>query len=284
MLSTPPSAFADGVRSPSGVTIDPVRPAGTDMSGSRSSALSAPETVFLGVNIDHIATLRQARRAPEPDPVHAATLAELGGADGITVHLRSDRRHISERDVEILAATVKTHLNVEMAATDEMIEIARRVGPDNVSLVPERPDELTTEGGLDVATDPERLRPAVEALKAAGIEVAIFLDPDARQIEAAASIGVDQIEINTASYADTSETRRRPAIEAERTKVEEIARIGVGAGLRVAAGHGLTYRNVAAMVAIPDIVELNIGHNIIARASLVGLERAVREMKALLRR
>lgn len=182
------------------------------------------EPVFLGVNIDHIATLRQARRAPEPDPVHAAAFAELGGADGITVHLRSDRRHIHERDVELLAATVKTHLNVEMAATDEMLAIATRIGPDNVSLVPERPEEITTEGGLDVATDPERLRPAVEALDEAGLSVAIFIDPDAGQVEAAAGLGVEQVEINTAAYAEASETRRREPTEVERQKVAEVAR------------------------------------------------------------
>ena len=243
-----------------------------------------PETMFLGVNIDHIATLRQARMAPEPDPVQAAVFAELGGADGITVHLRSDRRHINERDVELLARTVKTHLNVEMAATDEMIEIAQRLAPDNVSLVPERPEELTTEGGLDVAGDPARLADAVAALREAGITVAIFLDPDPAQIDAAASIGVDQIEINTAVYADTSETRKLEPTERERQNVAAVAARAAAAGLRVAAGHGLTYRNVRGMVAIPELIELNIGHNIVARAAFVGLEQAVREMKALLKR
>jgi len=243
-----------------------------------------PETMFLGVNIDHIATLRQARMAPEPDPVQAAVFAELGGADGITVHIRSDRRHINERDVELLARTVKTHLNVEMAATDEMIEIARRLGPDNVTLVPERPEELTTEGGLDVAGDPARLADAIGSLREAGMTVAIFLDPDPAQIDAAASIGADQIEINTAVYADTSETRKLEPTERERQNVAAIAARAASAGLRVAAGHGLTYRNVFGMVAIPEIIELNIGHNIVARAAFVGLEQAVREMKALLRR
>ncbi len=239
-------------------------------------------TVFLGVNIDHIATIRQARQAPEPDPVQAAAFAELGGADGITVHIRSDRRHINERDVGLLAATVKTHLNVEMAATDEMLGIARECKPDNITLVPERPDEITTEGGLDVAGDPERLRQAVEAIRGMDMTVAIFLDPDPAQIDAAAEIGADQIEINTAAYADATETRKSAPIEAERAKVAEVAARAHAAGLRVAAGHGLNYRNVSAIVAIPEIVELNIGHNIVARSTFVGLERAVREMKALL--
>ena len=242
------------------------------------------EPIFLGVNIDHIATLREARKAPEPDPVQAAVLAELGGADGITVHIRSDRRHINERDIEHLAATVKTHLNVEMAATDEMLEIARRYGPDNVTLVPERPEEITTEGGLDVAGDDGRLAAAIAALHDAGMTTAIFLDPDPKQVEAAAEAGADQIEINTAAYSDASETRKGEPTEEQRQKVEEMARLGAEAGLRVAAGHGLTYRNVGAIVRIAEIVELNIGHNIVARAVFVGLERAVREMKALLKR
>ena len=242
------------------------------------------KTIALGVNIDHIATIRQARRAPEPDPVQAAAFAELGGADGITVHIRSDRRHINERDIELLAATVKTHLNVEMAATEEMLGIARQHRIDNVTLVPESPEEITTEGGLDVAGDPERLADAVSTLREAGMTVAIFLDPDPRQIDAAAAIGADQIEINTALYADTSETRKAVPTEDERQKVADVARLAAEAGLRVAAGHGLTYRNVSGMVAIPEIVELNIGHNIVARAAFVGLERAVREMKRLLAR
>ena len=242
------------------------------------------KTIALGVNIDHIGTIRQARRAPEPDPVQAAAVAELGGADGITVHIRSDRRHINERDIELLAATVKTHLNVEMAATEEMLGIARQHRIDNVTLVPESPEEITTEGGLDVAGDAERLADAVSTLREAGMTVAIFLDPDPRQIDAAASIGADQIEINTAVYADTSETRKAVPTEDERQKVADGARLAAEAGLRVAAGHGLTYRNVSGMVAIPEIVELNIGHNIVARAAFVGLQRAVMEMKRLLQR
>lgn len=240
------------------------------------------DTVFLGVNIDHIATIRQARQASEPDPVQAAVFAELGGADGITVHIRTDRRHINERDVKLLAATVKTHLNLEMAATEEMLAIARDCKPDNVTLVPERPEEITTEGGLDVVGDPQRLADAVEALRGMDMTVSIFLDPDPAQIDAAAEIGADQIEINTAAYADASETRKAQPTEAERRNVAEVAARAHAAGLRVAAGHGLTYRNVRGIVDIPEIIELNIGHNIIARAVFVGLEQAVREMKALL--
>ncbi len=247
-------------------------------------AAAGGESVFLGVNVDHVATLRQARRAPEPDPVHAAVLAELGGADGITVHLRSDRRHIQDRDVELLSATVKTHLNVEMAATEAMLAVARRLRPDAVSLVPERPEELTTEGGLDLGADTEHLRTHIAALRGAGISVAVFLDPDERQIETAASLGLQQIEINTAAYADCSEARRVEQTTIELETLTRAAQLGHAAGLRVAAGHGLTYRNVAAVVAIPEIVELNIGHNIVARAALVGMERAVSEMKVLLRR
>ncbi|MFW6198685.1 MAG: pyridoxine 5'-phosphate synthase, partial [Acidobacteriota bacterium] len=199
------------------------------------------DRVFLGVNIDHVATVRQARQAPEPDPLDAATLAELGGADGITVHLRGDRRHIDERDVELLVRTVKTHLNVEMAVTDEMLEIARRLRPHAVCLVPERPDEVTTEGGLDVAgADPERLRHHIGALREAGCEVAIFLDPDVRQVEAAANLGAQQVEINTNAYAEASEGRDREAARAAAATVAEVARAAHSADLRVAAGHGLT--------------------------------------------
>ena len=240
------------------------------------------DTVFLGVNIDHIATLRQARLALEPDPVQAAVLAELGGADGITVHIRSDRRHINDRDVKLLAATVKTNLNLEMTATEEMLGIARDCGPDNVTLVPERPEEITTEGGLDVTGAPQQLAEAVTALLEMDITVSVFLDPNPAQIDAVAEIGAHQIEINTAAYADVSETRKLGPTEVERVKVADVARRAHAAGLRVAPGHGLTYRNVRGIVDIPEIIELNIGHNIVARATSVGLEAAVREMKALL--
>lgn len=242
------------------------------------------EAVLLGVNIDHVATVRQARGAPEPDPAHAAVLAELAGADGITVHLRSDRRHIQDRDLETLSAVVKTHLNVEMAATAEMLDIAIALKPHSVCLVPERPEELTTEGGLDVAADLEHLRDHVLALHEADIDVTLFIDPDARQVEAAAAADADQIEINTAAYAEATEQRDEDTAEEELARVAAVASEAAEQGLRVAAGHGLTYRNVGPVVGIEEIVELNIGHNIMARAMLIGMEMAVREMKALLDR
>ena len=242
------------------------------------------EPVLLGVNIDHVATLRQARRALEPDPVHAAVLAELAGADGITIHLRGDRRHIQDRDVEMLCAVVKTHLNVEMAATGEMLDIAVALQPHSVCLVPERPEELTTEGGLDVADDVDGLREHVEALQEADIEVTLFIDPDTRQLEAAVAVDADQIEINTAAYSEATEQRDEDAAEQELARVAAVAAEAAEQGLRVAAGHGLTYRNVGPIVAIEEVMELNIGHNIVARAALVGMEMAVREMKALLDR
>jgi pyridoxine 5-phosphate synthase len=242
------------------------------------------DPLLLGVNIDHVATVRQARQASEPDPVHAAVLAELAGADGITVHLRSDRRHINERDVELLRGVVKTHLNVEMAVTDEMLEIALALKPHAVCLVPERPEELTTEGGLDVAADIERIADHVQALHAEDLDVTVFIDPDLQQIEAAVAVDCDQIEINTAAYSEASEARDEDGVEQELARVAAVAAEAAERGLRVAAGHGLTYRNVAPIVAIDEIVELNIGHNIVARATLVGMELAVREMKALLER
>lgn len=242
------------------------------------------QSVFLGVNIDHVATLRQARRAAEPSPLQAAAAAERGGADGITVHLRSDRRHIQDTDVEALIGTVSTHLNVEMAATEEMLRIAMQLRPHAVSLVPERPEELTTEGGLDVAADPRRLRDHVGSLQQAGISVAVFIDPDRAQVDACAGLGVQQIEINTAAYADSSEAGDTAAASRHLRQVRTVAEAAAAAGLRVAAGHGLTYRNVGGVVAIAPVVELNIGHNIVARAVMVGMETAVREMKDLLRR
>jgi pyridoxine 5-phosphate synthase len=242
------------------------------------------EPVLLGVNIDHVATVRQARRASEPDPVHAAVLAELAGADGITVHLRSDRRHIQDRDVEILCQVVKTHLNVEMAATTEMLDLALELKPHAICLVPERADELTTEGGLDVANDIDDLRDHVAALHEADIDVTLFIDPDSPQIQAAGEIEADQIELNTAAYAEATEQRDVELVEQELARVAAAAEEAAELGLRVAAGHGLTYRNVGAVVGIDDIVELNIGHNIVARATMVGMEMAVREMKALLDR
>jgi len=239
--------------------------------------------IRLNVNIDHIATIRQARRTFEPSVVAAAVLADIAGASGITIHLRGDRRHIQDDDLRLLRGVVKTHLNLEMAATDEMIEIAREVKPDTVTLVPERADEITTEGGLDVVSHSEEIRPSVERIREAGILVSIFIDPDVEQIEASQSSGAQQIEICTATYADlTDPTKHEPAGKVE-DEINRISQCAARAGelrLQVAAGHGLTYRNVAAIAEIYPVEELNIGHNIVARAALVGMERAVREMIA----
>jgi len=240
----------------------------------------------LGVNIDHIATLREARKTNEPDPVAAAVIAELAGCHGITVHLRSDRRHIQDRDVELLRETVKTRLNLEMAATEEMIRFAREVKPDTATLVPEFPAELTTQGGLDCLRNYDMISAAAQELETAGIAVSLFIDPEKQQIEAAQRIGVSVIEINTASYADASLylTLRTEVAAAEALEQIKLAAIlADSAGIRVHGGHGLTYRNVRAVSQIPEIEELNIGHNIISRAALVGLDSAVREMLALLK-
>jgi pyridoxine 5-phosphate synthase len=234
----------------------------------------------LGVNIDHVATVRQARRAAEPDPVHAAVLAEMGGADGITVHLRSDRRHIQDRDVEILRQVVKTRLNVEMAATQEMLKIALTVKPEQVTLVPERREELTTEGGLDVVLNSVQLKPTVKMLEEGGIRVSLFVDPDIEQVKEAHKVDAHAIEINTAAYADARDDRSR---DAALKRVVDAARLGLRLGLAVHAGHGLTYQNVRAVARVSEISELNIGHSIVARALLVGMERAVREMVAAMR-
>jgi pyridoxine 5-phosphate synthase len=236
--------------------------------------------VRLGVNIDHVATVRQARRVPDPDPVLAAMLAELGGAHGITVHLRSDRRHIQDRDVEILRHTVKTRLNVEMASTQEMVKIALTVKPDQVTLVPERREELTTEGGLDVVLNSVQLKPTVRMLEEGGIRVSLFVDPDLEQVKESHKVDAKAVEINTAAYADARDARSR---EAALRRVVDAARFGRKLGLDVHAGHGLTYQNVAAIAAISEMSELNIGHNIVARAVLVGMERAVREMLEAMR-
>jgi pyridoxine 5-phosphate synthase len=234
----------------------------------------------LGVNIDHVATLRQARRVPDPDPVQTAILAELAGADGITVHLRSDRRHIQDRDVEILRQVVKTRLNLEMAATQEMLKIALTAKPHQVTLVPERREEITTEGGLDVVLNSVQLKPAVKMLQEGGIHVSVFVDPDLEQVKEAHRIDAHAIEINTAAYADARDDQGR---EAALRKTTDAARFGRKLGLAVHAGHGLTYENVRAVAALPEISELNIGHNIVARAVLVGMERAVREMREAMR-
>jgi pyridoxine 5-phosphate synthase len=232
----------------------------------------------LAVNIDHIATIREARRAREPEPVAAALLAELAGAEGITVHLRGDRRHIKERDVELLRQVVATKLNIEMAATAEMAAIAGRVRPDQVTLVPEQPHELTTTGGLDVVANLEAVAVMTRDLRSAGIKVSVFIDPRSDQIAASAGAGAEAIEINTGQYADARPSERPGRLSA----IADAAREGVGRRLEVLAGHGLTYFNVRPIAAIPEIVELNIGHSIVARAALVGIARAVREMVALL--
>ncbi|OKH18144.1 pyridoxine 5'-phosphate synthase [Hydrococcus rivularis NIES-593] len=234
----------------------------------------------LGVNIDHVATIRQARRTVEPDPIAAAVLAELGGADGITAHLREDRRHIQDRDVQLLRQTVRTHLNLEMAATDEMVAIAIEVKPDYVTLVPEKREEVTTEGGLDVAGGLDRLCQIVDRLQGAGIPVSLFIDADPPQIGAAAKTKAQFIELHTGKYAEAhDEKTRQKELDLLRKGCEE----AISLGLRVNAGHGLTYSNVYPVACIPGMEELNIGHTIISRAVLVGMERAVREMKLAMR-
>lgn len=234
----------------------------------------------LGVNIDHIATIRQARRTVEPDPVAAAVLAELAGADGITVHLREDRRHIQDRDVRLLRQTVRTHLNLEMAATDEMVAIALDIQPDYVTLVPERREEVTTEGGLNVAGQVERMTQIVQTLQAVGIPVSLFIDADAAQIDASAATHAQFIELHTGQYAEArDESGRKKELESLAAGCER----AIAAGLRVNAGHGLTYWNVYPVACLPGMEELNIGHTIISRAALVGMERAVREMKLAIR-
>ncbi len=230
----------------------------------------------LGVNIDHVATIRQARRTVEPDPIAAAVLCELAGADGITVHLREDRRHIQDRDVQILRQTVRTHLNLEMAATDEMVKIALNIKPDYVTLVPERREEVTTEGGLDIKGNLDRMTAVVDTLQGAGIPVSLFIDSDIAQIEASVKVKAQFIELHTGTYAEAKGEEQQ---KKELAILAEGAKQAISAGLRVNAGHGLTYWNVHQVASIEGMEELNIGHTIISRAVLVGLERAVREMK-----
>ncbi|MDS3861312.1 pyridoxine 5'-phosphate synthase [Thermosynechococcaceae cyanobacterium BACA0444] len=233
----------------------------------------------LGVNIDHVATIRQARATTEPDPIAAAVIAELAGADGITVHLREDRRHIQERDVRILRQIVRTHLNLEMAATPEMVKIALDVKPDYVTLVPERRQEITTEGGLDVAGQFDPLKEVVTTLQSAKIPVSLFIDANTEQIQASVDTGALFIELHTGAYAEAKD---------ESSRDQELQHLIAGAawakelGLRVNAGHGLTYENVVPVAQIPGMEELNIGHSIISRAVLLGLERAVQDMKRLI--
>ncbi len=232
----------------------------------------------LGVNIDHVATVRQARRTIEPDPVWAAAQAELGGADAITVHLREDRRHIQDRDLDLLKQTVQVKLNLESAITPAMTEIACRVLPDQVTLVPENRAEVTTEGGLDVVGQNSAVGLAVKQLTAAGIVVSLFIDPDPAQIDAAAALGVSAIELHTGSYANaTTESDR----DAELQALARAATLAQQAGLILNAGHGLTYRNVMPVAELQGMHELNIGHSIVARAIFVGMTEAVRQMKAL---
>lgn len=236
-------------------------------------------SVHLGVNVDHVATLRQARRTTYPDPLLAALLAEQSGADSITIHLREDRRHIQDRDVQLCQQALQTRLNLEMAATDEMVEIACRVRPADCCLVPEKRAEVTTEGGLDVVGQESVLRSICERLRAAGIRVSLFIDPDRAQLDAAARLGVPVVELHTGAYADArGEHRAR-----ELTRVQDAARYAAALGLTVHAGHGLNYHNVHPIAAIPEIVELNIGHAIIARAVIDGIRTAVGEMKRLMR-
>lgn len=241
-------------------------------------------TARLNVNIDHVATVRQARRAPEPSVVAAAMLCEQAGADGITIHLRGDRRHMQDADVRALRQTVTTYLNLEMAATEEMLKIALEMRPDTVTLVAETPQEITTEGGLDVRANIAIVRAAVSRLRDGGIIASLFIDPDPVQIETAREVNAQQIELCTSAYAEATLGPRGLHGESALHANQELRRLGEGAvlaaqyGLHVAAGHGLTYRNVGAVATISEITEFNIGHNIIAHAVFVGLERAVREM------
>lgn len=235
--------------------------------------------IRLGVNIDHVATVRQARRAAEPDPVAAAVLATLGGADGITVHLREDRRHIQDRDVDLLRQTLTTRLNLEMAAAEEIVQIALKVKPDEATLVPEKRQELTTKGGLDVIAHTDPVRAAVRRLKDAGILVSLFIDPTIEQVDMAHAVGADAIEFQTASY---SEAVGADAVATELAKLRTATHHAKGRGLHVHMGHGLNYQNVRPICRIPGVEELNIGHSIVSRAVLVGMERAVREMKQVM--
>jgi pyridoxine 5-phosphate synthase len=237
------------------------------------------KNILLGVNIDHVATIRQARRTRYPDPVQAAIAAETAGADSITLHLREDRRHIQPRDVEMLKDILLTRMNLEMAATEDMVAYAERIKPVDCCLVPERREELTTEGGLDVAGNVTRLRDVCQRLRMAGVRVSLFIEADHRQIDAAAAVGAPVIEIHTGHYADApNEHERGKQIQ----RIAAAAEYAVGHGLQVNAGHGLTYQNVRAIAALPLIRELNIGHAIVARALFTGMDQAVREMKRVM--
>lgn len=234
----------------------------------------------LGVNIDHVATIRQARGGIEPDPVAAAALAELAGADGITIHLREDRRHIQDRDLKLLRQTVKTKLNLEMAATDEMVGIALSVKPDMCTLVPEKRQELTTEGGLDVRINMQGLAEVIERLHDGDIVVSLFIDPDPDQVKAASKAGADYIEIHTGTFAEAKNWKTE---RAELERIENAIKLGTKLGLGINAGHGLNYTNIKKVAALGGIEEFNIGHSIISRAVLLGLDRAVRDMVDLIK-
>ena len=234
--------------------------------------------VELGVNIDHVATLRQARRGDQPDPVAAAVLAELGGADSITIHLREDRRHIQDRDLRVLKHTVSTRLNLELACAEEVLDIAADVRPDQATLVPERREEVTTEGGLDILSDRSRVAQAIKKLQNHGIYVSLFLDPEEAQIEAAAQMGAEAVELHTGQYALERGEKRQLQWE----RLIRAAGLIRKLGLQLHAGHGLDYHNVQAIAAIPDMHELNIGHSIVSRSVMVGMREAVAEMKRLM--
>jgi pyridoxine 5-phosphate synthase len=236
--------------------------------------------IRLNVNIDHVATVRQARRSTEPDPVQAAVLAELGGAEGIAVHLRANRRHVQDRDVEVLRKTVRTRLHLRMAATQEMVRIALTLTPDQVTLVPERTEEVTTEGGVDAVLNSVQLRPSVKTLSEAGIAVSLFVDPELEQVKEVHKLGAGVVEINTAAWADAADERAR---EGALRQLTDAARLGRKLGLRVHAAHGLTYLNAPSIAGLSEISEVCIGHSIVSRALLVGMERAVRDMAELLR-
>jgi len=236
--------------------------------------------IRLGVNVDHVATVRQARRAQVPDPVEAALLAEKAGADGITMHLREDRRHIQERDVELLRERLKTKLNLEMAVTPAMVAFAETLRPDDACFVPEKREELTTEGGLDIVAHRRKIQDSVKRLQDRGIHVSLFVDPEEKQIETSKEVGADAVEVHTGTYCNAAGAER----EKERRTVASAVSLAYRLGLEVHAGHGLDYENVLPIAGIHEIVELNIGHSIIARAVVVGIEQAVREMKALLKK
>ncbi len=238
--------------------------------------------IRLGVNIDHVATVRNARRTFEPDPVHAAVIADLAGADQITLHVREDRRHVNERDLKMIKEVIHSRVNLEMAVTEEMVRIAKEVKPHQVTLVPEKRQEITTEGGLDVVNQKERVEQAVKELKEAGITVNIFIDPEPQQIRAAKEVGADAVELHTGAYAEAFARNDEEEVEKELNRLKRAAKVAKEVGLKVYAGHGLTYKNVRKVAEIPEIEELNIGHSIVANAILLGLKEAVEKMIKLI--